>query len=146
MKPPSQSAEEMRFVALRENVALRSGAAILVNVFPARRTREIMAVAGLLLVVALFVLIRILKPERFVDAARENNADIVGVSALLTTTMTYMKTVIDGFDKPGYDHIKMAIGGAPISQMFADEIGADGYGDNAPSAVHLARQSVATAT
>ena len=59
------------------------------------------------------------------------------MSALLTTTMTYMKTVIDGFEKPGYDHIKMAIGGAPISQMFADEIGADGYGADASGAVDL---------
>jgi hypothetical protein len=48
-----------------------------------------------------------------------------------------MKTVIDGFNVPGRDHIKMAIGGAPISQMFADEIGADGYGADASSAVDL---------
>ena len=53
---------------------------------------------------------------------------IIGMSALLTTTMTYMKTVIDGFEAAGQGHIKMAVGGAPISQMFADEIGADGYG------------------
>jgi len=59
------------------------------------------------------------------------------MSALLTTTMTYMKTVIDGFNRPGYDHIKMAVGSAPISQMFADEIGADGYGQNASAAVDL---------
>ena len=50
------------------------------------------------------------------------------MSALLTTTMTYMKTVIDGFTSAGRGQIKMAVGGAPISQMFADEIGADGYG------------------
>ena len=75
--------------------------------------------------------------EKFQAAADEFKPDIVGMSALLTTTMTYMKTVIDGFDKPGYDHIKMAIGGAPISQMFADEIGADGYGADASSAVEL---------
>ena len=59
------------------------------------------------------------------------------MSALLTTTMTYMKTVIDGFEAAGLGHIKMAIGGAPISQMFADEIGADGYGANASAAVDL---------
>jgi hypothetical protein len=59
------------------------------------------------------------------------------MSALLTTTMTYMKTVIDGFEAAGRGHIKMAIGGAPISQMFADEIGADGYGQNASAAVDL---------
>jgi len=75
--------------------------------------------------------------EKFAAAADEFKPDIIGMSALLTTTMTYMKTVIDGFDKPGYDHIKMAIGGAPISQMFADEIGADGYGADASSAVDL---------
>ena len=75
--------------------------------------------------------------EKFQAAADEFKPDIVGMSALLTTTMTYMKTVIDGFQQPGYDHIKMAIGGAPISQMFADEIGADGYGADASSAVDL---------
>jgi len=75
--------------------------------------------------------------EKFKAAADEFKPDIIGMSALLTTTMTYMKTVIDGFDQPGYDHIKMAIGGAPISQMFADEIGADGYGADASSAVDL---------
>src|SRR5438477_10708964 len=55
--------------------------------------------------------------EKFQAAANEFKPHIVGMSALLTTTMTYMKTVIDGFDQAGYDHIKMAIGGAPISQM-----------------------------
>ena len=75
--------------------------------------------------------------EKFTAAANEFKPDIIGMSALLTTTMTYMKTVIDGFNVPGRDHIKMAIGGAPISQMFADEIGADGYGADASSAVDL---------
>jgi hypothetical protein len=75
--------------------------------------------------------------EKFAAAAEEFKPDIIGMSALLTTTMTYMKTVIDGFSVPGRDHIKMAIGGAPISQMFADEIGADGYGADASSAVDL---------
>jgi len=75
--------------------------------------------------------------EKFTAATDDFKPDIIGMSALLTTTMTYMKTVIDGFDRPGYDHIKMAIGGAPISQMFADEIGADGYGADASSAVDL---------
>jgi 5-methyltetrahydrofolate--homocysteine methyltransferase len=51
--------------------------------------------------------------------------------------MTYMKTVIDGFQAAGRGQIKMAVGGAPISQMFADEIGADGYGANASAAVDL---------
>jgi 5-methyltetrahydrofolate--homocysteine methyltransferase len=74
--------------------------------------------------------------EKFMAAAQKYKPDIIGMSALLTTTMTYMKTVIDGFQATG-SPIKMAVGGAPISQMFADEIGADGYGSNASSAVDL---------
>ncbi len=75
--------------------------------------------------------------EKFMAAADKFDPKIIGMSALLTTTMTYMKTVIDGFEAAGRGHIKMAIGGAPISQMFADEIGADGYGQNASAAVDL---------
>ncbi len=75
--------------------------------------------------------------EKFLAAADEFKPDIIGMSALLTTTMTYMKVVIDGFAERGRNGIKMAIGGAPISQMFADEIGADGYGADASSAVDL---------
>ena len=75
--------------------------------------------------------------EKFMAAADRCHPDVIGMSALLTTTMTYMKTVIDGFEKAGLGHIKMAVGGAPISQMFADEIGADGYGANASAAVDL---------
>ena len=75
--------------------------------------------------------------EKFLAAAEAHQPDIIGMSALLTTTMTYMKTVIDGFEAKGLGHIKMAIGGAPISQMYADEIGADGYGADASSAVDL---------
>jgi 5-methyltetrahydrofolate--homocysteine methyltransferase len=75
--------------------------------------------------------------EKFLAAAALHKPDIIGMSALLTTTMTYMKVVIDGFEEKGLGHIKMAIGGAPISQMYADEIGADGYGADASSAVDL---------
>ena len=75
--------------------------------------------------------------EKFMAAADRCKPDIIGMSALLTTTMMYMKTVIDGFEKAGRTDIKMAVGGAPISQMFADEIGADGYGQNASAAVSL---------
>jgi len=75
--------------------------------------------------------------ERFIAAAQEHQADIVGMSALLTTTMGYMKTVIDGFKQAGLGHVKMAVGGAPVSQKFADELGADGYGADAASAVAL---------
>jgi cobalamin-dependent methionine synthase I len=70
-------------------------------------------------------------------AADKVNPTIIGMSALLTTTMTYMKTVIDGFHNAGRTDIKFAVGGAPISQMFADEVGADGYGANASAAVDL---------
>lgn len=75
--------------------------------------------------------------EKFMAAAEQYKPDIVGMSALLTTTMTYMKVVLDGFRSKGLGHIKMAIGGAPISQMYADEIGADGYAPDASSAVDL---------
>jgi 5-methyltetrahydrofolate--homocysteine methyltransferase len=74
--------------------------------------------------------------EKFLAAADEFKPNIIGMSALLTTTMTYMKTVIDGYKERGMPQ-KFAIGGAPISQMFADEIGADGYGADASSAVDL---------
>ena len=75
--------------------------------------------------------------EKFMAAADKVNPTIIGMSALLTTTMTYMKTVIDGFHAAGRNDIRFAVGGAPISQMFADEIGADGYGQNASAAVDL---------
>jgi 5-methyltetrahydrofolate--homocysteine methyltransferase len=75
--------------------------------------------------------------EKFLAAAEEFKPDIVGMSALLTTTMTYMKVVIDGFEAAGKTNVRMAVGGAPISQMFADEIGADGYGQDASAAVDL---------
>ena len=73
----------------------------------------------------------------FVMAAREHGAGIVGMSALLTTTMPYMKVVIDAFREDGMDHVKICVGGAPVSEMFADEIGADGYGADAADAVEL---------
>jgi 5-methyltetrahydrofolate--homocysteine methyltransferase len=75
--------------------------------------------------------------DKFMAAADRCKPDIIGMSALLTTTMTYMKTVIDGFRAAGRGEIKMAVGGAPISDMFAEEIGADGYGANASAAVDL---------
>ncbi len=80
--------------------------------------------------------------DKFIAAAKEHKADIVGMSALLTTTMTYMKTVIDAFHKEGLDHVKLCVGGAPINQMFADEIGADGYASDAASAVDMFKQMV----
>ena len=74
--------------------------------------------------------------EKFLAATELHKPDIIGMSALLTTTMTYMKTVIDGYKERGMVQ-KFAVGGAPISQMYADEIGADGYGADASSAVDL---------
>jgi len=74
--------------------------------------------------------------EKFQAAADEFKPDIIGMSALLTTTMTYMKTVVDGYRERGLPQ-KFAVGGAPISQSFCDEIKADGYGADASSAVDL---------
>lgn len=74
--------------------------------------------------------------EKFLAATEQHKPDIIGMSALLTTTMTYMKTVVDGYKERGLPQ-KFAIGGAPISQSFADEIGADGYGADASGAVDL---------
>ena len=82
-------------------------------------------------------------PEQFVTAVREKNAQIVAMSALLTTTMPSMKTTIDALKQAGVrGKVKVLIGGAPITQQYADEIGADGYSDNAPAAVALARKHV----
>jgi 5-methyltetrahydrofolate--homocysteine methyltransferase len=75
--------------------------------------------------------------ESFLRAVKEHGAGIVGMSALLTTTMPYMKVVIDAFKAEGLGHVKMCVGGAPVSEMFADEIGADGYAGDAASAVDL---------
>ncbi len=84
-------------------------------------------------------------PEKFVEAAQEKEGTIVALSALLTTTMTMMKKVIETLEKVGIrKQTKVIIGGAPITQQFADEIGADGYGDNANSAVALARKLAAS--
>jgi corrinoid protein of di/trimethylamine methyltransferase len=82
-------------------------------------------------------------PERFVEAAKEKEGTIIALSALLTTTMTMMKTVIDALEKAGIrKQTKVMVGGAPITQQYADEIGADGYSDNASAAVALARKLV----
>lgn len=79
--------------------------------------------------------------EKFISAAKENDADIICLSALLTTTMEYMKVVIDAVKAEGL-RTKIMIGGAPVSKIYADRIGADGYSDNANSAVALARSLV----
>ena len=74
--------------------------------------------------------------ERFVDAAVETGAQVIGISALLTTTMSSMKDVIDLLEQRGLGgEIRTIVGGAPVSQEFADEIGADAYGYDAANAV-----------
>lgn len=79
--------------------------------------------------------------EKFVQAVKNNKADIVCMSALLTTTMVYMKEVIKAFEKAGIrNEVKIMVGGAPLNEKFAEEIGADGYSDNANAAVTLARK------
>lgn len=86
-------------------------------------------------------------PEKFVAAVRDKKAQIVGLSALLTTTMPSMKLTVEAFKAAGLrDQVKILIGGAPVTQRFADEIGADGYGENAPSAVTLARRCLGLTT
>lgn len=82
-------------------------------------------------------------PDRFVEAARRHDADLVGVSALLTTTMAGQRTVIEAFEAAGLrDRVKVIVGGAPASESWAAEIGADGYSEDALGAVALARRLV----
>jgi 5-methyltetrahydrofolate--homocysteine methyltransferase len=80
--------------------------------------------------------------DEFIRAAVDNDAEIIGMSALLTTTMIYMKTVVDTVRAKGID-VKIACGGAPVTQKFANEIGADGYAADAASAVELFKRLVA---
>ncbi len=82
--------------------------------------------------------------EKFVEAIKEHKANILCMSALLTTTMVYMKDVIDALETAGIrNDVKVMVGGAPLSHDFAMQIGADGYSDNANAAVILARTLVA---
>jgi 5-methyltetrahydrofolate--homocysteine methyltransferase len=79
--------------------------------------------------------------ERFVEAVRDKRANLVCLSALLTVTIPGMKTVIEALRAAGVrEKAKVLVGGAPVTQRFADEIGADGYGENAAAAVSLARR------
>ena len=79
--------------------------------------------------------------EKFIEAAKENKADIVGLSALLTTTMTSMKEIIVALRKdPATKDIKVIIGGAPLTQEYADSIGADGFAPDASSAVDISEE------
>jgi corrinoid protein of di/trimethylamine methyltransferase len=79
-------------------------------------------------------------PERFVEKVREVGANVVGVSALLTTTMVGQRAVIQALTDAGIRHdVKVIVGGAPVTDAWAHEIGADGFGEDAVSAVNLAR-------
>ncbi|MGI9428506.1 MAG: cobalamin-dependent protein [Bythopirellula sp.] len=78
--------------------------------------------------------------ETYIKAVKEHDAGLLGMSALLTTTMPYMKKVIDTFSEEGLDEVKICVGGAPVSEMFADEVGADGYAADAASAIDLFKQ------
>ncbi len=83
------------------------------------------------------------KPEKFAEAVTDKKANIIALSALLTTTMPAMKDTIASLEAAGIrDQVKIMIGGAPVTQNYADEIGADGYSSDAASAVDTARSFV----
>jgi len=84
--------------------------------------------------------------ERFVEAVRSRQVNLVCLSALLTVTMPSMKTTIEALEKAGVrGQVKVMVGGAPVTQRFAEQIGADGYSENAAGAVTLARKLTAAA-
>jgi 5-methyltetrahydrofolate--homocysteine methyltransferase len=81
--------------------------------------------------------------EKFIEYTRKEDAQAVGMSALLTTTMIYMKEVVQALREAGLkDKVKVLIGGAPVTQAYADQIGADGYAPDAASAVDLAKNLI----
>jgi len=85
-------------------------------------------------------------PEKFVEAVQQKGANLVCLSALLTVTMPGMRTTIEALRAAGVrQQVKVMIGGAPVTQHYANEIGADGYGESATSAVSLARHLVGQA-
>jgi len=80
-------------------------------------------------------------PEKFVQVAKDSKAQIVGISTLLTTTMLGMKDVLQALERADLrTRVKVMVGGAPVTQSFADEIGADGYGESAAEAVDKAKE------
>ncbi|HEY6058006.1 MAG TPA: cobalamin-dependent protein, partial [Candidatus Limnocylindrales bacterium] len=81
-------------------------------------------------------------PERFVAAAREHDARIVGLSALLTTTMIGMRDVVDAIRAANLGDVKIVVGGAPVTAEFAAQIGADAYAPDAAAAVEVAKRAV----
>lgn len=83
-------------------------------------------------------------PEKFVEAVRESSPDLLAMSALLTTTMPGMKVTVEALRAAGVRNgVKIMVGGAPLTQRYADEIGADGYAADASKAVRLAKSLVA---
>ena len=83
------------------------------------------------------------KPDEFIDAVVEHDAKVLGMSALLTTTMPNMGKTIDAFEEAGLrDMVKIMVGGAPVTQEFADDMGADGYGKDAIACVEKAKELV----
>ena len=85
-------------------------------------------------------------PERFIEAIQEKGATIVCLSALLTVTMPSMRKTIDALKEAGVrEKVKVFVGGAPVTRQFAEEIGADGYGENANVAVAMAREAAGVA-
>ncbi len=78
--------------------------------------------------------------ERFLEAIGKHEARLIGMSALLTTTMPYMSKVIQAVREAGLGDVRIMVGGAPVTQQFADDIGADGYAPDAASAVDLAQR------
>ena len=85
-------------------------------------------------------------PDEFIDAVEEHEAKVLGMSALLTTTMPNMGRTIEAFiDEDLRDEVQIMVGGAPVTQEFADDMGADGYGKDALACVALAKQLVADA-
>jgi 5-methyltetrahydrofolate--homocysteine methyltransferase len=85
------------------------------------------------------------QPDRFVEAVQANRPDLVGMSALLTTTMPSMKATLEALQSAGLrDQVKVMIGGAPVTDTYADDIGADGYAGDASRAVRLAQTLIAT--
>jgi 5-methyltetrahydrofolate--homocysteine methyltransferase len=83
--------------------------------------------------------------ERFIAAVNEHDSRLLGMSALLTTTMPYMAKVIQAIKEAGLEDVRTMIGGAPVTQQFANDIGADGYAPDAATAVDLAHRLIAAA-
>jgi len=81
-------------------------------------------------------------PEKFIEAVKEHNASLLALSALLTTTMPAMKSTVEAVRAAGLSSVKILVGGAPVTQDYCNEIGADGYSSDAASAVDLAMRLV----